>query len=95
MLTMPSARKEARLGEAGYGVVIWATGFTRALDWIDAPVAFDGYGYPCQHGWDSGVPGLHFLGFNYLEHRRSGILYGAGVEAQALAHTLAGQSQNV
>ncbi|MEM7405225.1 MAG: NAD(P)-binding domain-containing protein [Pseudomonadota bacterium] len=31
------------------------------------------------------VAGLHFLGFNYVDHRRSGILYGAGVEATRLA----------
>jgi len=32
---------------------------------------------------------LHFLGLNYVEHRRSGILYGAGVDGAQLAGVLA------
>lgn len=40
---------------------------------------------PRQIDFETPISGLHFLGFNYLDYRRSGILYGAGVESTRLA----------
>ena len=87
-LALPSAINSVATGPGGIEVIVWATGFARDLSWLHAPVPFDRCGYPEQRNWHCGLPGLHFLGFNYLEHRRSGILYGAGVEARALADRL-------
>ena len=88
-LSLPAAISSVAIGPDGIEVIVWATGFARDLGWLRTPVPMDTNGYPRQRNWSCGVPGLHFLGFNYLEHRRSGILYGAGVEAHALAERLA------
>jgi len=67
--------------------VIWATGFRFDFSWIDFPV-FDDFGYPIQQRGRSPVPGLHFLGMNYVDTRGSGILYGAGKDAEQLRHLI-------
>jgi putative flavoprotein involved in K+ transport len=80
----PRPRKLS-LGADGIQNIIWATGYTRSLGWLDAPDVFDDHGQPQQNNWQTAAPNLHFLGFNYVEHRRSGILYGAAREATDLA----------
>lgn len=80
--------RHMRLGGEHIQSIVWATGYERALDWLDAPV-FGAGGHPEQTGWETAAPNLHFLGFNYVEHRRSGILYGAGREAESLASHIA------
>jgi putative flavoprotein involved in K+ transport len=84
----PCPTNQLSVGSEGIKVILWATGFSRDLSWLHAPVPTDSFDYPKQKNWHCELPGLHFLGFNYLEHRRSGILYGAGAEAQALANVL-------
>jgi len=34
------------------------------------------------------VPGLHFLGLNYVERRASGILYGVGEDAEQISRLI-------
>ena len=87
--TAPTGPARLQLGPGGVAVIVWATGFHFDFSWIDAPGVFDADGYPRQCAGLTAAPGLHFLGLNYVEHRRSGILYGAGVEATALTAVIA------
>ena len=65
--------------------MIWATGFRFDYTWIDADV-FDRFGYPITRRGETGAPGLHFLGLNYLHSRKSGIIYGVGEDAAHVAN---------
>lgn len=60
--------------------IVWATGFRFDFSWIVADV-FDEYGYPSTLRGKTTVPGLFFLGLNYLHSRKSGIIYGVGEDA--------------
>ena len=61
-----------------------ATGFRFDFSWIAADV-FDAFGYPITTRGETRVPGLYFLGLNYLHSRKSGIIYGAGEDAEHVA----------
>ena len=73
----------------GISTVVWSTGFQFDFSWVGASEVFDCVGYPVQMAGRTSRDGLHFLGQNYVEHRRSGILYGAGTDAMQLAGVLA------
>jgi putative flavoprotein involved in K+ transport len=72
------------LREAGVGVIIWATGFTAQFDWLHLPV-LDAEGIPVSQRGISRVPGLYFLGFPWLNSRKSGIIYGVEEDARYVA----------
>jgi putative flavoprotein involved in K+ transport len=65
--------------------VVWCTGFTRGLDWIDLPI-FDELGEP---RYTSGVvteqPGLYFVGQHFLHAASSGMIHGVGRDAARIA----------
>lgn len=63
------------LGHADVSTVIWCTGFTGDLSYLDLPVR-DPSGQVRRHGSASEIPGLWFAGFPWLVQRRSGIFYG-------------------
>ena len=63
------------LKKNGITTVIWATGFTFDFSWILEDV-LDSDGYPITNRGISKVPGLYFLGLNYLYSRKSGIIFG-------------------
>ena len=85
---MPGAVVDAALGDGEIESIVWATGFRHDFSWIEAEAVFDEFGYPRQSLGRTVAHGLHFAGLNYVEHRRSGILYGAGVEATQLAEVI-------
>lgn len=85
----PQACSALGFSDASPVTVLWATGFEFDFSWIDAPDVFDAQGYPQQAKGRTVRQGLHFLGLNYVEHRRSGILYGAGRDAAELASVIA------
>jgi putative flavoprotein involved in K+ transport len=68
------------LGDADVSTVIWCTGFTGDLTYVDLPVR-DASGQVRRHGSASELPGLWFAGFPWLVQRRSGIFYGFPVDA--------------
>ena len=68
--------------------VVWCTGFKGAFDWIDAPILGDD-GRPLHHDGISNVPGLYFLGFPWLRNRKSGIITGAGEDAELIVSRIA------
>lgn len=82
---VPVPELRAQLGSGGIETIIWATGFKHDFSWIDAAAVFDEFAYPRQSNGHTAAPGLYFSGLNYVERRRSGILYGAGVDAEQLS----------
>ena len=69
--------------------VIWAIGFGFDFSWIDFPV-LDGAGYPVTRHGASAIPGLYFMGLNWMNKRKSGIIYGVGEDARDVARQIAG-----
>jgi putative flavoprotein involved in K+ transport len=78
------------LRAAGIGAVIWATGFTTDFSWIRLP-AFTPQGSPIQERGVSPVHGLYFIGFPWLNSRKSGIIYGVEEDAHYLASAISEQ----
>jgi putative flavoprotein involved in K+ transport len=68
------------LGHDDISSVIWCTGFTGDLTYLDPPVQ-DASGQVRRHGSASEISGLWFAGFPWLVNRRSGIFYGLPVDA--------------
>jgi putative flavoprotein involved in K+ transport len=69
--------------------IVWATGFGFDFGWIKAPV-FDERGYPRYHRGVTQLPGLYFLGLNWLWTWGSGRIYSAGDDAHYIrSHLLA------
>ena len=64
--------------------VIWATGFSFDFSWIAFSV-FDDMGYPVTDRGATNVPGLYFMGLNWMVKRKSGLLYGVGDDARHVA----------
>ena len=88
--TMPEILRELDLAAAGIGSVVWATGYRYDFSWIEAPV-LDEAGYPAAPRGVSALPGLYFVGLNWMTWRKSGILWGVGDDAQSVARHLAGR----
>lgn len=81
------------LRQEGVSTVIWATGFGFDFGWIDAPVlndaVLDDTGYPVTDQGASPVPGLYFMGLNWMTRRKSGIIYGVAQDAASVAARIA------
>lgn len=82
---------ELDLMDAGVGSVIWCTGFTADFDWIDIQ-ATDENGRPVHSRGISPVPGIFFLGFPWLNSRKSGIIHGIDEDARFVAETIAART---
>lgn len=68
--------------------VIWCTGYRNDFGWIDLP-AFDDDGEPIhQRGVVQSVPGLYFLGLEFLYAAASATLPGVGRDARHLANRM-------
>ena len=77
---------------AGIGAVIWATGYGYDCGWIKIPV-LDARGEPAhQHGVTS-LPGIYFLGLQWLSKMNSSFLSGVGDDAAFLADHIAAQRE--
>jgi putative flavoprotein involved in K+ transport len=72
------------LGNEGVSAVIWATGYGVDFGWIDIPV-LDARGEPVHRGGITAVPGLYFLGLQWLSKMYSAFLSGVGDDATVLA----------
>jgi putative flavoprotein involved in K+ transport len=72
--------------------VIWCTGYRNIFDWVEVP-AFDDEGRPRQYrGVARSVPGLYFLGQEYLFAEASSTLPGIGRDAAYLARRISAES---
>ena len=81
-VTEPMRRLD--LGKEGVSAVIWATGYGVDFGWIDIPV-LDARGEPVHRGGITAVPGLYFLGLQWLSKMYSAFLSGVGDDATVLA----------
>jgi putative flavoprotein involved in K+ transport len=72
------------LRAASIGSVIWATGYGFALSWIDVPV-LDARGEPLHRHGITDVPGMYFIGLQWLSKMSSSFLSGVGDDAARLA----------
>ncbi len=75
---------------AQVGSIIWATGFTADFSWISLPV-LDGEGMPVHERGVSPVLGLYFVGFPWLNKRKSGLIGGVGEDAEYIVNAIAEQ----
>jgi putative flavoprotein involved in K+ transport len=81
--------RELDLREAGVGTVIWCTGYGVDYSWVDIPV-FDASGKPRHQAGVTEVPGLYFLGLEWLSKISSHFLVGVGDDADRLATLITG-----
>jgi putative flavoprotein involved in K+ transport len=70
--------------DAGISAIIWATGYGVDFGWIDIPV-FDERGEPLHRKGVTDVPGLYFLGLQWLSRMNSSFMLGVGDDAAFLA----------
>jgi putative flavoprotein involved in K+ transport len=85
-VTAPLTRLD--LAAEGISSVIWATGYGVDFSWIDVPV-LDDNGEAVHHNGISEVPGLYFLGLQWLSKMNSSFLSGVGDDAAVLAEHIA------
>jgi putative flavoprotein involved in K+ transport len=86
-VTTPLTRLD--LAAEGISAVIWATGYGVDFGWIDLAVT-DAKGEAVHRNGISAVPGLYFLGLQWLSKMNSSFLSGVGDDAAVLAdHILA------
>jgi putative flavoprotein involved in K+ transport len=76
------------IGTDAIGAVVWATGYGLDFGWIDIPVLGAG-GEPLHAGGITAVPGLYFLGLQWLSRMNSSFLSGVGDDAAVLADHIA------
>jgi putative flavoprotein involved in K+ transport len=81
-VTAPLARLS--FADAGISAIIWATGYGVDFGWVDIPV-FDTSGEPIHRKGVTDVPGLYFLGLQWLSRMNSSFLSGVGDDASFLA----------
>jgi putative flavoprotein involved in K+ transport len=84
--------RRLELGAAGVSAVIWATGYACDFRWIDVPV-LDASGEPAHRGGITDVPGLYFLGLQWLSKMNSSFLVGVGDDAARLADHIAARAR--
>jgi putative flavoprotein involved in K+ transport len=80
----------AELDLAGFGAVIFATGFRPDFrSWLPWSDAFDADGFPLQvDGASTVIPGLYFVGVHFLRKRKSSLLIGVGEDATIVARDI-------
>src|SRR5262245_11649981 len=78
------------LREARIGAIIWATGFTADFSCLRLPVLGND-GMPMHQRGVSPVPGLYFIGFPWLNSRKSGLIYGIQEDGEYIANAIARQ----
>jgi putative flavoprotein involved in K+ transport len=85
-LTEPLLRLD--LNAASVAAVIWAIGYEFDFGWIDLPV-LNPHGEPVHIRGITGVPGMYFLGLQWLAKLNSSLLTGVGDDAAVLADHIA------
>ena len=86
-VTAPLTRLD--LTAEGISSIIWATGYGVDFSWIDIPVT-DARGEAVHRNGISPVPGLYFLGLQWLSKMNSSFLSGVGDDAAVLADHILG-----
>ena len=81
--------RELDLDACGIRSVVWATGYRSDFGWIRLPV-LDESGHPVQRRGVTSVPGLYFVGLEWMHTQKSGLLLGVGEDAAYVASAIAG-----
>lgn len=68
--------------------VVWATGYRPAYSWLQVPAALLPDGKPRHFRGISPIPGLAFLGLDWLNTRRSALMGGAAADARYVVEQL-------
>jgi putative flavoprotein involved in K+ transport len=87
-------RKTINLFSENIKTVIAATGFAFDFSWVE-PAILDSYGYPVTSRGTTDVPGLYFMGLNWMAKRKSGIIYGISEDADYLASIIISKANNI
>jgi putative flavoprotein involved in K+ transport len=85
-----SSLQQLNFREANVSAVIWARGFTADFSWIHLPV-LNTEGRPIYQRGFSPARGLYFIGFPWLNSRKSGIIYGIDEDARYIAYAISEQ----
>ena len=88
-VTQPLRRLDLRT--ENINAVVLATGYGLDFGWIDLP-AFDGNGEPRHRHGIAEVPGLYFLGLQWMRRMASSFMSGVGDDAAVLADHIAARS---
>jgi putative flavoprotein involved in K+ transport len=73
-------------------IVVWATGFAPAYQWIHLPIPTD-HGHPLtQRGVVSDHPGLYFIGLRWQHRLTSALIGGVGADAEFIANQVVARS---
>jgi putative flavoprotein involved in K+ transport len=83
-LCVTEPQRQLDLRADGIGAVIWATGYGLDFGWIEIPV-LNPQGEPIHRRGITEVPGLYFLGLQWLSKMNSSFLSGVGDDATVLA----------
>jgi putative flavoprotein involved in K+ transport len=84
---------ELDLKAAGITSVVWATGHHADFSFVRAPV-FDDAGQPVQRRGVTAVPGLYFVGLEWLHKPKSGLLLGVGEDAEHITSVIVGETRS-
>ncbi|MBK9124568.1 MAG: NAD(P)-binding domain-containing protein [Chloroflexi bacterium] len=76
--------------EAGITAIVWACGYAFDYGWIHAPV-LDERGYPIHHRGVTRVPGLYFVGLQWLHKTQSSLFLGVAEDAEFISEHIAGR----
>jgi putative flavoprotein involved in K+ transport len=92
---LPAARTDAAAGEldlaaAGFGTVLWATGYRRAYPWLHVPV-LDAAGEIRHVRGHTPAPGLHVVGMRRQTRRSSTFLDGVRHDAALVVDAVLGE----
>jgi putative flavoprotein involved in K+ transport len=82
-----SSLRQLSLKDSNISTVIWATGFAGDFSWIHLPI-LDNQNKPIHERGVSAERGLYFIGFPWLNSRKSGILYGVEEDANFIANAI-------
>jgi putative flavoprotein involved in K+ transport len=81
------------LARCGIGSIVWATGYLPDFGWIELPV-LDENGAPLHRQGITTVPGLYFLGLQWLAKMKSSFLSGVHEDAARLADRIVASRQS-
>jgi len=87
-----TAVRQLDVSAAGITSVIWATGYGVDFGWIDLPV-LNAQGEPVHRRGITDIPGLYFLGLQWLSRMNSSFLSGVGNDAAVLADHIAARGE--
>jgi len=80
--------RQLDLRAAEIGTLIWSTGYSTDFSWIDVPV-LDAAGEPLHSLGVAAVPGIYFIGLQWLSKMKSSALAGVGEDAARPADHIA------